>query len=421
MNKTIWIINQYASTPDYGYAGRHYYLGRELAKRGFRVYLIASAGHHLFREKPPLDAPFRLEEQVEGFSVAWVRMPEYSQAHSKGRILGWFLFPWRIQRLARVIPEAPDVVVCSSPSLLSFLGAKRLARKFAVKLIFEVRDIWPLTLTDIGGYSKRHPFIRLLQRVEDKAYRDSDRVISNLKNAVEHMVSRGMQSEKFAWIPNGFSLNEVNMGVPLNRGSLDQLPKGKFLVGYTGTLGLANALDTLIKAAGNLKEYKDIAFVIVGRGKEKLPLQELAAEKGGGNVYFVDPIPKVEIPAMLAKFDACYIGWLNDELYRFGIGANKIPEYLYSGKPVIHAYSGVSDPINEADAGIQVPAEDDAMLADAVLSLYRMSPEQRAVMGTNGRKAALEHYEYGTLAEKFSQILFEDLCPPNQRTKSPEL
>jgi glycosyltransferase involved in cell wall biosynthesis len=407
MSKTVWIVNQYASTPEFGFAGRHYYLGRELAKLGYNVYLIVSAAHHLLREKPEVISEFRFEKKADQFTVVWTRMPCYGQAHSKGRIMGWFLFSWRIRKLARVIPDPPDVVVCSSPSLLSFLGAKSLARKFGARLIFEVRDIWPMTLTDIGGYSSRHPFIRFLQWVEDKAYRESDRVVSNLKNSVEHMVSRGMERDKFAWVPNGFSMDEVHLNTPLNVRAAGQLPDNKFLVGYTGTHGVANALDTLIEAAQLLREHSEIAFILVGNGKEKPKLQDQVAEKGLANVYFVDPIPKVEIPAMLSRFNTCYIGWLNDPLYRFGIGANKIPEYLYSGKPIIHAFSGGGDPIMEASAGIRIPAEDDKQLADAVLKLYRMSQEERAAIGANGRKAALEQYEYGQLAEKLSGVLFD--------------
>lgn len=406
MNKTVWIINQYASTPEYGYAGRHYYLGKELAKLGYNVYLIASAAHHLLREKPRVSSTFQLEKEEGRFTVVWTKMPQYDQAHSKGRILGWFLFPWRIRQLASVIPEPPDVVLCSSPSLLSFIGAKSLARKFGARLVFEVRDIWPLTLIDIGGYSPRHPFVRLLQWVEDKAYRDSDRVVSNLKNAVEHMASRGMRRDKFAWVPNGFSMDEVSLNVPLNTKAESQLPKDKFLVGYTGTLGVANAMNTLIAAAERLKEHHDLAFVMVGDGKEKPALRQLVDQKGLSNVYFVDPIPKVEIQAMLARFDGCYISWLNDSLYRFGIGANKIPEYLFSGKPVIHSYSGACDPIEEVGAGLRIPAEDDKQLADAVLSLYKMEREERAAMGANGKRAAMEQYEYSQLAKRLADVLF---------------
>lgn len=407
MNKTVWIINQYASTPEYGYAGRHYYLGNELAKLGYNVYLIASASHHLLREKPLVHSRFQFEKEGGRYTVVWTKMPHYDQAHSKGRILGWFLFPWRIRQLASVIPEPPDVVLCSSPSLLSFMGAKNIARKFGAKLVFEVRDIWPLTLVDIGGYSPRHPFVQLLQRVEDRAYRDSDRVVSNLKNAVEHMASRGMKRDKFAWVPNGFSMDEVSLDAPLNTKAESQLPKDKFLVGYTGTLGVANAMSTLIYAADRLKEYSDIAFVVVGDGKEKPALQQLVEQKGLTNVHFVDPIPKVEIQAMLAQFDGCYIGWLNDSLYRFGIGANKIPEYLFSGKPIIHSYSGACDPIEEAGAGLRVPAEDDKQLADAVVSLYKMGPEERAAMGANGKEVAVEYYEYSQLARKLASVLFD--------------
>lgn len=407
MNKTVWIVNQYASTPEYGYAGRHYYLGQELAKQGYKAYLITSASHHLLREKPKLDGMFKLEEHG-GLTVVWVNMPSYAEAHSKQRALTWFLFPWRIQRLAKLIHDKPDTILCSSPSLISFLGAQRLAKKYRAKLVFEVRDIWPLTLIEVGGYSPRHPFIRLMQWVEDKAYRDSVAVISNLKNAVEHMASRGMPREKFAWVPNGISLEEINLKTPLSTSAKEALPKNRFIIGYTGTLGVANALDTLIEAAELLRDYPELAFVLVGDGKEKTKLQKLVANKNLSNVYFIDPIPKVEVQAMLACFDVCYIGWLNDDLYRFGIGANKIPEYFYSGKPVVHAYNGAYDPVTEVSAGIQVKAEDSNSLAEGILSFFQLSEKDRNSMGSNGRKAALQQYEYSQLAKKMADILFKE-------------
>lgn len=407
MKKTVWLINQYASTPEYGYAGRHYYLGKELAKLGYNVCLITSASHHLLRKKPAFNSAFHIE-RLNDFSVVWVRMPEYSGAHSKIRAFGWFLFSHRITKLSRIIPDSPDVVLCSSPSLLSFIGARRLARKFNARLMFEVRDIWPLTLTEIGGHSPTHPFIRLLQRVEDFAYRESDRVISNLKNSDKHMVNRAMDPEKFVWIPNGFSLEEVNLRVPLDPDVSNQVPANKFLVGYTGTVGVANALDTLIEAADLLREVSDIAFVIVGAGKERDELKGLVCSKKINNVHFVESVPKVQVQPMLEKFDVCYLGWLDDPLYEFGIGANKIPEYLYSGRPVLHAFSGACDPIQEVRAGITVPAEDPQQLADAVLKLYNMTPEERETLGHNGRAAALAHYEYGQLAKKFRDVLFPE-------------
>ena len=407
MSKTVWIINQYASTPSTGIGGRHFYLARELVKQGYAVYVIVSSANHLLREPVSFDAPFKMEV-VDGINFVWVKMPAYTEAHSTQRALNWFLFPWRLLKLPQVISDNPSAVLCSSPSPIAFLGAQRLARRFNARLVFEVRDIWPLTLTEIGGHSPNHPFIRFMQWVEDKAYRDADRVVSNLKNAVEHMVWRGMAREKFAWVPNGFSQDEVNLKVPLNHQAASQLPVDKFLIGYTGTLGVANALDTLIQAAEQLQDVPEIAFVLVGGGKEKPALQRLVAEKRLSNVVFIDPIPKVEIQAMLTRFDACFIGLTKDPLFRFGVSPNKLFDYFYSSKPILYAIeSGTYQPVEEAQAGLQVPAEDVTALVDAIRKLYQLPAEARAQMGANGRQAAVSQYEYSQLANRLAAVLFD--------------
>ncbi|ROZ80438.1 glycosyltransferase WbuB [Pseudomonas neustonica] len=242
--KTIWIINQYASTPDVGVGGRHYYLANELAKLGYKVYVIASASSHLLRQQPTFSGTFHVVDVTNSFSFVWVKLPRYEKSSSKQRALNWFLFGWQLQKLTKVVAEKPDVILHSSPSLVPFLGAQRLAKKLSARLVFEVRDIWPLTLVELGGYSRRHPFIQLMLWIERKAYRDSDKVVSNLRNAVDHMVKQGMSREKFSWVPNGVSLEEVAGEVPLDESVKALLPKNKFMVGYTGTIGLANSIDT---------------------------------------------------------------------------------------------------------------------------------------------------------------------------------
>lgn len=409
MSKTVWIINQYASTPEYGYAGRHYYFGQELSKRGYDVYLIASGSHHLLRKKPKLYSLFSEEQVNDKFKMIWCDQPSYSKAHSKTRLLGWFLFSWRIRKLEKIIPKRPDVILCSSLSLVSFLGAQSLARKYNARLVFEVRDIWPLTLIEVGKHSKYHPLVWLLQRIEDFAYKRSDAVISNLKNACTHMESRGLQPEKFHWIPNGFSLPEVQRNASLNAGAKRSLPADKFIVGYTGTLGVANALDTLILAAEILKAHTEIAFVMVGDGQEKAKLSKMIKDLGLANVHLVGSIPKIEIQAMLANFDACYIGLNKEPLFRFGVSPNKLYEYLYAKKPIIYGIeSGDYKPVADAHAGIQIPAGSPCALADAVLALYQLPKQELEQMGQNGYHSALENYEYGKLTTQLEHVLFSN-------------
>jgi glycosyltransferase involved in cell wall biosynthesis len=406
--KTVWIISQYASTPEHGYAGRYYYLGKELAKKGHAVYLIASAKHHLLREKVIMDTGFKVEDH-DGMKVVWVNMPEYTDAHSKKRVANWFIFCIKLLKISKVIHDKPDSVICSSPSLVSFLAAKKIASKFSARLVFDVRDIWPLTLIEIGGYSVKHPFIRFLQWVENKAYRDSDFVISNLKNAVEHMAQHGLDRKKYRWIPNGFSKDEVANSKPLSFNFEDKIPKGKFIVGYTGTFGLANDLYTVLDAAKRLKKYSDISFVFVGGGKEETDLRDYVDKNELNNVSFLGFVEKQQIQTVLSNFDTLLVGAKKEPMYRFGVSPNKLFDYLIAGKPIIyHIDSGDYHPIKDAGCGLEIEPGKSGELADAVLQLYYMTVKEREVMGANGRKAALEQYEYGQLAEKLEQVLFDN-------------
>lgn len=406
MSKTIWIIHQYASTPETGMGGRHYYLAEELGKLGYKVYVIASGYTHLLRKPPELQKPFLFEKR-DHFTFVWVRMPKYQEAHSKKRVLNWFLFPWKIQKLSKLIPDKPNIILCSSPSPIAYLGAEKLAKKFKARLAFEIRDIWPLTLIELGGYSPKHPFIRFMQWVEDRAYKKSDIVISNLRNAVEHMQNRGMNPEKFHWVPNGVSLAEISENIPLNPQSKNELPVNKFIIGYTGTIGVANTLNTLIDAAALLKEYQDkFAFVIVGNGQEKTSLKQYSHSLGLNNIYFLNAIPKKEIQSMINNFDTCYIGLTKDPLFRFGVSPNKLFDYLYSGKPILYAIdSGAYRPVAELSIGKQIPPEDSQALAKAIIDIYNMPETEKNEISKRAKQAILELYNYQHLARKLAILL----------------
>lgn len=403
--KTIWIINQYASTPDTGMGGRHYYLAEELAKQGHQVFLIAGSFSHLLRKPLTIEKEFQVDEISNNMKFVWVKLPSYAEAHSKQRIFNWFIFSNKIRQLRGIIKEKPDLILYSSPSPIGYLGSKWLANFYKSKYCFEVRDIWPLTLLELGGYSKNHPFIRLMQWIEDRAYKKSDFVISNLFNAVEHMQSRGMDKKKFHWIPNGFSMDELFNPELLNNQIISLIPKNKFIVGYTGTIGVANAIDTLIDAALLSREYDDIHYVLVGGGKEKQIMQERVANLGLNNITFIDPIPKKQIQSMIALFDVCYIGWHKNSLYRFGIAPNKIPEYLFSGRPIIHAFSGNGDLVTIANAGITVEAEEPHAIVKAIKTLKNMSIADRNEMGENGHRYVVEILQYKQLSKKIVELI----------------
>ena len=391
--KTIWIINQYASTPSSGMGGRHYYLAKYLAKKGHKVYLIASSYSHLLKNPPQIKDNICMEK-IEGFHFVWIKMSSYSHAHSKKRVLNWFLFPIKLLSLKKYIKDRPDSVVVSSPSLFSFLGAKYLASLHKAKLVFEVRDIWPLTLIEIGGYSPKHPFIKLMQYVEDKAYKYSDKVISNLPYAYEHMIKRGMPKEKFAWIPNGIDVEEMQEQEDLSESVKNQIPKNKFIIGYTGSIGVANALDILIEAAILLKDNLNISFVIVGKGKDKGSLIQKVQQHDLQNVIFIDSIPKQQIQTMLKSFDVCFLGLKKSDIFRFGVSPNKLFDYFFSKKPVLYSIdSGKYTPVLASKSGIEVESENIENLVSAILKLHKLSEEEILTMGENARNFVLSNHD----------------------------
>lgn len=389
--------------------GRHYYIASELAKMGHQVYVIAGGYSHLLRKPKQFKSPYLLEAIAPNFSFVWINLPKYEEAHSKQRVINWFRFSWALKKLPPLMEHQPDIVLYSSPSLVGYLGAKYLSNKFKAKFIFEVRDIWPLTWIELGGHSPQHPFVRFMQWIEDRAYKKADFVFSNLFNAVEHMQTRGLDRAKFHWIPNGISLEEVTHREPLNIDIINQIPNDKFIVGYTGTIGVANAIDDLIEAAKSLsKQQKDIHFVLVGAGKEKEDLVNKVKSLGLSNVTFIDAIPKKQIQSMLAYFDVCYIGWQKNSLYRFGIAPNKLPEYLFSAKPIIHAFSGKGDVVELANAGIRIEAEDPELIVDAVIQLYSLSDSERHEMGDNGKNYVIQNLDYTKIAEKLVNVVLND-------------
>lgn len=408
MTRTVWIINQYASLPSTGFGGRHHNLSRELAKLGYDVTLISSRWTHLVRDSVAAESAPELEV-FDGFQFLRLPSSYYNNAHDKRRIKNWFVFGFQVCRLDKRLEQRPDIIVYSSPSLIGYLGAYRLARRCDAKLIFEVRDIWPLTFREVGGYSRYNPFILFLQWIEDFAYKTADHVTSNLQGALMHMKERKLPGDHFTWIPNGFSLTESNGTNTLPKDVVDRIPREGFRICYVGTLGSANSLESLIDAARLLSDQgADIYFVLIGAGRSKPALEILVNELNLNNVSFLDPVPKDQVQLLLGKFDACFIGWRNSNLYQHGIAANKIFDYLCSGKPILHAFSGEFDPIASYGAGVTVPAENPEAIAQGALQLRNTPEEDLIIMGEKGRQAALYNHEYTVLAKKY-ETLFRKL------------
>jgi len=385
---------------------RPYYFAREWAAAGHNVTMVAATFSHVRTVNPKTTAAIS-EEMIDGVRYVWLKTPAY-EGNGAGRVRNIFSFLLQLyKRNKQVIANTPpDLVIASSTYPLDIYPAHKIARACKAKLVYEVHDLWPLTLIEVGGMSTRHPFIRLLQKGENDAYRLSDRVISLLPKTCEYMVSHGMRPDKWRWVPNGIDPAEWS-------GQIPELPnehrevitrakaRGSFLIGYAGGHGVSNGLDTLIEAALRLKTCP-IEFILVGQGPEKERLRE---KSSGAKVHFLPPIPKPCIPALLPELDGLYTGFRDEPLYRFGVCPNKLMDYLMSEKPVIFAINGHDDTVDEADCGFTIPSEDVDALADTIVKLSDIPIEERRQMGLRGRQHVLKRHDYAVLARTFLEAV----------------
>lgn len=399
----IWWVNYTALPPTEAGGTRHYSLARELGKRGHDVTIIASSFHYVDRSPIRLagEEDYRLET-VEDVPFMWLKAPGYQEGRL-ARVWSWLVFGWRLWRgvgqheLAR-----PDVIIGSSPYPLAALAAERLARRYKTPFIFEVRDLWPKTLIDLGNYSRSHPFIVLLGLIERYLYRRSEQIINLLPSADRYMTKRGADPEQIVWIPNGVDLPMVPEPEP-------PTDDGPFTVVYAGAHGLANGLDVLVMAAGLLEQDgwgpERLRIRLVGSGPEKERLRSRAQSEDIDVLDFDPPVPKREVYDILAQADAFFMHLRDSPVFRWGVSPNKLFDYMVSARPVIFAVGTPANPVSESGCGVTVPPEDPHALAEAIKKIAGMSSEARWEMGLEGRRYVERHHSLSGLAERLEKAI----------------
>jgi glycosyltransferase involved in cell wall biosynthesis len=302
----------------------------------------------------------------------------------------------------------PGVVIASSPHPFVAVNGHRLARKYGAKFIFEVRDLWPLTLLEVGGHSPRHPFVRAMTWAERVGYTKCDYTVSLLGGAKDYMVAHGLDEKKFVYIPNGIDEtapeNVEELPAEHNRVLQELKCQDRRIVLYSGTHGTANALGNLLAAAGLLQDEPAVHFLLVGKGPEKESLQRQAAQARLQNVTFLPPVARAQMPALTRAADLGYVGLQKLRLFQYGVSPNKLFEYMAAGLPILFAIDTRCDEVAEAQCGFSVPAEDPAALAQVLRQVVWTPKEELRQMGERARRHVQRTHTYEVLAEQYARL-----------------
>lgn len=402
----ILIINHYAGSPEMGMEFRPYYLAREWVKLGHNVTIIGSNYSHLRSSQPKSDKDLD-EEYIEGIRYLWLNTPKYDSSGIK-RVFNMLTFVCKLFIYKNKIIKKinPNVVIASSTYPLDIYPAFKIAKKKNSKLVFELHDMWPLSPMLIGGYSKYHPFIWIMQKAENFACRNSDGYISMLGNAEEYLIEHGLKPGKFTHITNGFHEDDWmnnDEEIPSEHTALFKQLKNENndIIGYAGGHGPSNALKCFIHAATKFSKYDKVAFVLVGDGPEKRELEKIVEEKKFSHIYFLPPVLKKAIPALLNNFDILYAGGTKSILHSYGTSYNKITDYMLAAKPIIFAVDEPNSLVERVKCGVQIPAENEEEIIKVIKHFLELSLEDRNKMGERGRDYAIKELNYTSLAKKF--------------------
>ena len=400
----IWCISKYAAPPKYSkMPARLFELVREFNDLGHNARLITSDSNHLANF--PNKKNKYTDELIENVKVRWLKTIKYKKTSSMKRILSWLDFERRLFFMPTKTFEKPDIILISSLSIFSIIYGYYLKKKFNAFLVFEIRDIWPLTMTEEGGFSKWHPLVLLIGAIEKFGYKKTDLIVGTMPRLNLHVEKVIGYKKPFHCSPIGFNPKYYDNFSTV--GNLKErfkrvIPKNRVVVGYAGSMGITNSLEMFIDTIESLKHNKNIYFVLVGSGdlKERFKNQLSKCK----NVLFWPRIEQNEVNLFLNLCDILYLSTQHSKVWDYGQSMNKIVEYMLASKPIIANYTGYPSMINEANCGKFVNVSKFS-LRDELLNITDMSIKERELIGYNGKKWIYTNRKYSALAKRYIEAI----------------
>jgi glycosyltransferase involved in cell wall biosynthesis len=398
---TLLIHQAFAAASDPG-GTRHLELARSVVEAGEEFTIVASDVNYSTGRRVTPRLRFATEERVDGIRIVRSFTPPWVRRSYVLRVFAFLVFTVTAT-INGLRAGHVDVVMGTSPPIFQAISAWLIAVLRDKPFLLEIRDLWPEFAIDIG-ILKNRLLIALFRGIETFLYARATHLLVNSPAYRDYLIERGVPSEKVSLIANGVDPSLFSPEIEDSSIRNEFKFQDKFVVTYAGAFGMANDLDTLIRAADRLRSRNDIHILLVGDGKERERLYDEVAKRRLENVSFFGARPKREIPAVLAASDACVAILKNIAMFRTTY-PNKVFDYMAAGRPTILAIDGViRDVIEKADGGIFCMPGDDVALADAILALTE-NPVRAKQMGAAARQYVVRNFNRRDQAMKFLILL----------------
>jgi glycosyltransferase involved in cell wall biosynthesis len=414
LKKNIWIFHHYGTPPTMSGLTRPYHFAKYLQKSGYKSTVFSSAYLHYSNENLIKNKDKYLIHKEDEIPFMFIKTTEY-KGNKLNRVFNMCSFYRNLFSVTKSYEKEngkPDVILASSPHPLTLMAGIKIARRYKIPCICEVRDLWPESIFEYGSLKKNSLLGKLLQAGEKRIYKRADKIIFTMQGGYDYIIEQGWQNvipkEKCFHINNGidleaFDYNKENYGIVDE--DLDN--DDAFKIVYTGSVRRVNNLRIIVDAAKEFKENNKIKFLIWGDGNELDELKNYIAAENLTNIVFKGYVDKKYIPYILSKSNLNILHYENSNIYRFGSSQNKKFDYLTSGKPIFSTISSGYDVILESNSGKCLEEQTIDNIKNAVLDFYNVFTEQRELydeMCRNARKTA-EEYDFKVLTEKLIEVI----------------
>ena len=382
-------------------------LARELVRRGHEVHAFPCVPNYpAGRFFEGYSNAVRREEVWEGVRISRA----YTMPRGRGGlslIANYLTYPlaasWTMAR--RLKPRA-DVSFVSMPSpLFQALAGIVLRWRTGTPCVYWVQDIWPESATYTLNITSK-PVVAALDRACGWLYRRADLIMVQ-SAAFADMIHRfGVPRDRIRVLPN----TAPDSYRPLAPGQAAEVahlvPQDGFRLMFAGNIGESQDFDTLIAAAGLLRDRRDLRWVIVGSGRDEARARRLVAENRlEAHFHFLGRHPEEAMPKLFAHADAMLVSLKDIPIFALTV-PYKLQCYFACGKPVVASLNGEGARIvGESGAGVAVAAGRPEALADAVLRMMDASPAERLSYAANARRYFDEHYSAAAVHGALEQAL----------------
>lgn len=381
-------------------------LAEDMAKNGHRVTVITGFPNHPSGKIFPGYSRKLFSRSVEGgvkVTRCWLHVSPKKTIFN--RLLNFISFGIT-SFLAVLFFEKPDLILSVSPPLSNGLTAMMLKGIKGCRYIFNVQDIYPDAAVNAGVVNDSR-LIGLFQKLEKAIYRKARKVTVISEGFKENLVRKGLSSGKVEIIYNWIDASEIAPRPRENDFSIKQGLKGKFVVLYSGTIGIVSGAEIILECAQSLKDHPDIVFLMVGEGVVKDRIKAEAQYRGLDNIQMLPFQPREILSQVLSSADLTVVTLQKNR------GQSSVPSkvlgYMAAARPVAASLDANSDTarfINLAGCGLCVAAEDAQGLTGAILTLYR-DPARRQRLGQNGRDFLLKYCDRKTATLRYQKLMEE--------------